>query len=240
MHSFPNHGRFLVMLAAVAAAVTFGVHGCAPSLDLGGVSEYFLYLGLEDELASAPVISTFDGEWISSVHVYAIRITNRTGVLTLSNSVISKAGDPILVIAEATSDSFTGRQIFSDGSVYDVKGQLTDINTLVMSGHGITWSMTRFTAANQAPVVSAGLNGSITLAQGFVDLSGSATDDGLPTGSTLTTTWSTVSGPAAVTFGDIHATFTTATFTQAGTYVLQLTATDGEKTSSSTATVIVH
>lgn len=240
MHSFSNHGRLLVSLAAAAVIAAFGVGGCAPALDLGAVSEYFLYLGLQDELAAAPAINTFDGEWFSNQHVYAIRITSRTGVLTLSNSAFRQIGDVVLVIPEATESSFTGRQIFSDGSVYDVKGQLVNANTLSFAGHGLTWTMSRINVVNQAPTVTAGSNASITLAVGYVDLSGTASDDGLPTGSTLTTTWTMVSGPAAVTFGDSNAAFTTATFTQAGTYVLQLEATDGDKTSSDTVTVIVH
>jgi hypothetical protein len=44
----------------------------------------------------------------------------------------------------------------------------------------------------------------------------------------LTTTWSQVGGPGLVTFGDAHAIDTTASFTLAGTYVLRLTASDGE------------
>lgn len=241
MYSFLNHGRFLVLSATIAAAGVWGAQGCAPSFDPGAVSEYFLYRDIAADLAAAPAINTFDGEWLSDKHVYAIQITNRTGVLTLSNSLFRQIGDVVLVIPEATGTLFNGRQIFSDGSVYDVKGQLVDANTLSFAGHGTTWTMTRINAVNQAPVVNAGANASVTFAlQTYVDLNGIAADDGLPTGSTLTTTWTMVSGPAAVTFGDSHALFTTATFTQAGTYVFQLEATDGDQTASDTVTVIVH
>jgi hypothetical protein len=92
---------------------------------------------------------------------------------------------------------------------------------------------------NQAPMVNAGPNKEITLPSG-VFLSGTATDDGLPSGG-LTATWSVVSGPGPVTFGtptvstsgpvgqpiSINAN-TTAAFTVPGTYVLRLTATDGQ------------
>ena len=57
-------------------------------------------------------------------------------------------------------------------------------------------------------------------------LSGTATDDGVP-GIGLTTTWSKVSGPGTVTFGNASALSTTASFSVAGTYVLRLTASDG-------------
>jgi PKD repeat protein len=70
-------------------------------------------------------------------------------------------------------------------------------------------------------------------------LSGTATDDGLPSG-TLTTTWSKVSGPGTVTFGNVSATSTTASFSAAGTYVLQLAASDTALTSTSSVTITVN
>jgi RHS repeat-associated protein len=87
------------------------------------------------------------------------------------------------------------------------------------------------TAPNEAPAVNAGPDQTITLPAG-VELSGTAADDGLPLGSTLTTTWSKVNGPGAVTFADPSAPATTATFGAPGTYTLRLTATDGEFTTT--------
>jgi hypothetical protein len=55
------------------------------------------------------------------------------------------------------------------------------------------------------------------------NLHGMASD---PEGDPITTLWSVFSGPADVTFDDPTALQTTATFTQAGTYVLRLTADD--------------
>ena len=78
---------------------------------------------------------------------------------------------------------------------------------------------------NQPPTVSAGSNQTITLPT-FASLDGTVTDDGLPSG-TVTTTWSKVSGPGTVTFGNTNLVDTTATFSQAGIYVLRLAATDG-------------
>ena len=80
------------------------------------------------------------------------------------------------------------------------------------------------TAANQPPVVSAGADQTITL-PATAALAGSASDDGLPTPpGTVTTTWSRVSGPGTVTFGNANALTTTATFSMAGSYTLRLTA----------------
>lgn len=56
---------------------------------------------------------------------------------------------------------------------------------------------------NTAPVVEAGPNDSITLPETAYTLQGSATDDGQPSAA-LNYSWSQVSGPGTVTFGDAH------------------------------------
>src|SRR5262249_14542454 len=86
---------------------------------------------------------------------------------------------------------------------------------------------------NQAPVVSAGPNQNLFLPTSTLQLVGSVLDDGLPIGGTLTKQWSELSGPAAVSFGTPTQAATTATFSQAGTYVLQLSASDSQLTSIS-------
>ncbi|HEX5791201.1 MAG TPA: InlB B-repeat-containing protein [Luteolibacter sp.] len=57
-----------------------------------------------------------------------------------------------------------------------------------------------------------------------ITLAGTASD---PEGAALTTSWSVVSGPATVTFGNASALNSTASFPVAGTYTLRLTAGDG-------------
>jgi RHS repeat-associated protein len=95
--------------------------------------------------------------------------------------------------------------------------------------------------ANEAPHVDAGPDQEITLPEVTVPLDGSATDDGRPAGSTLTTTWSVLSpAGAAVPFADAHAAQTTATLPGAGEYVLRLTADDGQFAVSDDVRVIVH
>lgn len=94
------------------------------------------------------------------------------------------------------------------------------------------------TEGNQPPTVSAGANQTVHLPDSAT-LNGSATDDGLPAGSTLVVTWSVVSGPGQVTFGNANQAQTSATFITPGTYVLRLTAFDSELTRFSDVTVIV-
>ena len=81
---------------------------------------------------------------------------------------------------------------------------------------------------NSPPSVSAGTDISTSYTNNPIPLQGSASDDGIP--APLTTTWSVISGPGNVTFGNLHSTNTTANFSQFGYYLLQLTATDGDRT----------
>src|SRR5262249_57025524 len=55
----------------------------------------------------------------------------------------------------------------------------------------------------------------------------------------LTQFWTAVSAPGTVTFADSQAAVTTATFGAAGTYVLRLTASDSELSSSADVTITV-
>ena len=70
---------------------------------------------------------------------------------------------------------------------------------------------------------------------GNATLSGAATDDG-----PFVATWTQVSGPSVVTFGNINSPATTATLTEPGTYVLRLTADDGAKSAFDEMTVTVN
>ena len=92
------------------------------------------------------------------------------------------------------------------------------------------------TPANTAPgvVASAELTNPAIL-----QLGGSAVDETLLFGR-LTTRWSMVSGPGPVAFADPTIPDTTASFTLPGTYVLRLTAFDGEYSVTDDVTVVVR
>jgi hypothetical protein len=75
-------------------------------------------------------------------------------------------------------------------------------------------------------------------AQSTVTLNGTVSDDGLPN-NTLTISWSKVSGPGTVVFANPAAAVTTATLSAAGTYILRLTASDGELSASDDVTVTI-
>jgi len=96
-----------------------------------------------------------------------------------------------------------------------------------------------FAGANAAPSVSAGPDRTITL-PATASLDGTVTNDGLPVGAAVTSTWSKVSGPGTVTFGSATAVDTTASFSVAGTYVLRLTASDTVLSASDDVQVVVN
>jgi len=94
--------------------------------------------------------------------------------------------------------------------------------------------------ANQAPTVSAGPDRTVTLPNAVL-LTGTATDDGLPTPpAAMTHSWSVVSGPGTVTFSAPTALSTTASFSVSGSYVLRLTVSDGALTASDVVSVTVN
>jgi poly(3-hydroxybutyrate) depolymerase len=91
---------------------------------------------------------------------------------------------------------------------------------------------------NLPPSVDAGKD-SVVILPATASLDATVTDDGKsPGNATPTVTWSKVSGPGTVTFGNASAVDTTASFSTGGVYVLKLTASDGVLSSSDTVTVV--
>src|SRR5262249_32006899 len=123
---------------------------------------------------------------------------------------------------------------FSTDGVYVLR--LTGDDSKLSSSDDVTVTVNK---PNMPPSVNAGPDLTITLPTNTVTLNGTATDDGLPAGSKLTITWSKVSGPGTVTFSSPNAAVTTASFSVDGTYVVRLTASDGDLSSSDDATVTV-
>ena len=93
---------------------------------------------------------------------------------------------------------------------------------------------------NEAPNANAGVDQTITWPTNTVSLDGTVMDDGLPEPPSVTVTWSKQSGPGTVSFANLGAVDTTATFSTLGTYVLRLTASDGELTDYDEATITVR
>ncbi len=91
---------------------------------------------------------------------------------------------------------------------------------------------------NLAPVVDAGVNQAVTL-PGNVTLDGTVTDDGRPASGGPSSAWTQASGPGIAVFATLAAPSTTVSLSQAGVYVLRLTATDGELSAFDEVTITV-
>lgn len=123
---------------------------------------------------------------------------------------------------------------FAAPGVYVLR--LTATDSVFSTSDDVTISSSQF---NQAPLVNAGPDQLITL-PACAPLTGTATDDGLPTGSTLTYRWIKVSGPGTITFTDVSALSTGACFSVGGVYVLRLTASDSGLAASDTIAITVN
>jgi len=92
---------------------------------------------------------------------------------------------------------------------------------------------------NQAPLAEAGPNQAVNLFEG-ITLAGSVTDDGVPTNGALFSQWIQVSGPGQAVFDDATEPTSSVNFTEPGTYVLRLTASDGELSGEDEVTLNVQ
>ena len=90
---------------------------------------------------------------------------------------------------------------------------------------------------NMAPVVNAGPDTTIS-SSASATLNGVVEDDGLPS-NTLTRQWSKISGSGTVTFTAPTQAVTNATFSAAGSYILQLSGSDGTLSATDTCVVDV-
>jgi hypothetical protein len=94
--------------------------------------------------------------------------------------------------------------------------------------------------SNAAPKVDVGPDRELPVWDSLA-LAATVNDDGLPDPpGALSLVWSKADGPGAVTFGDASAANTTATFATAGSYVLRLTADDGDQSANAELAVTVH
>jgi regulation of enolase protein 1 (concanavalin A-like superfamily) len=154
-------------------------------------------------------------------------LPNPPGALTYTWSVV--AGPGTVSFADVSAPNTTAS--FSQGGVYTLR--LTAYDGAASSSDDVVITV------NQAPVVNAGPDQTVPILS--ATLNGSATDDGLPNPpGALTYTWSVVAGPGTVSFADVSAPNTTASFSQGGVYTLRLTAYDGAASSSDDIVITVN
>lgn len=150
--------------------------------------------------------------------------------LTVSWSKVSGPGAVVFASPNQPSTPVT----FSDPGVYILQLTASDSNLTAFDDVAVS-----FNAANQPPTVNAGPDRTISLPTNSVNLQGVVADDGLPAGGRLTSLWTKISGPGTVLFGNAAQAATAATFSQAGTYLLRLTASDTQLTNTDDVTITV-
>lgn len=217
--SFSTHGTYVLRLTATDGAlssfdevtITVDPQNQPPTVSAGA-----------DQTIALPATATVNGTVTDDGLP-----TGNTVATTWSK--VSGPGTVTFADATATETSAT----FSESGTYVLRLSATDGELSSQSEVTITVQ-----PENHAPTVNAGADQTISL-PASAQLNGTATDDGWPFGSTLTTTWSMVSGPGTVTFGAANATSTSATFSAPGTYVLRLTGSDGQLSTTDDVTIIV-
>ena len=192
----------------------------------GGVNHPPVVDAGPDQSVTLPAAATLDGT------VTDDGLPDPPGAMTTAWSKVSGPGTVTFAAASAVdttaafsaSGTYVLRLTADDGEL-----QAGDTVTVTVGGGG----------ANQPPAVDAGPDQTVTL-PAAATLDGTVTDDGLPDPpGAMTTAWSLVSGPGTVTFADPSAVDTTAGFSGTGSYILRLTADDGEYAVSSTVTCTV-
>ena len=156
------------------------------------------------------------------------------GAATNVTVTCATAGAAIYYTTNGNTPTSSDNYLFSGGTIY-VSGVTTLKAKAFASGYIDSGVATATYTINAAPFVYAGAQQ--PTAGSPTTLAGVVIDDGLTGGGIKFTNWTKVSGPGTVTFGNLHQTNSTASFSANGVYVLQLAASDGQYTNSSQVTI---
>ncbi len=160
---------------------------------------------------------TLDGELLRTIEIAEIGFLSPDGLAYSPPS--SGSGDYNFYVVDRGVDNNTDPNNM-DGKIFEISAPAP-----ISSG-------------NTPIIVNAGLDQSITLPETQVLLTGTLTDDGIPT--QATTTWSQVGGACLVTFDDPASLTTNVTFPFTGRYEFRLEAFDTELNAWDTVIVDVH
>lgn len=210
-----------------ATAVAFG---CIPFSNVNQTSPH----GTPNDNGGSSALSTVDV--VSALNELVLDVTSvRVGTTGLTEGAgqtnrvekQSAAGAGNVTLAMSTEPGASTTTM--SWSVDDTTAKSWAVFAVSLKGSG---------PANTAPTVNAGVDASITYPS-LASLNGTVVDDGLPSG-TLTYTWTKVSGPGTVAFGDATLVDTTASFSVVGTYVLRLAVSDGDLSAQDDVSITVN
>ena len=205
----PPTGDDLVTQFDTAALGVIDPEGIEFRADVG-----CLYLVGDD--AKQVAVTTVDGHLLQMIDISAANAKMPAGLALGPGS--RDPGSLSLYISDRGVDNNADPQE-NDGRIYEM-------------------SLPPLTPGNQPPMVEAGPDQTILLLPSAT-LQGTIWDDGVPDPPVVVTAWSQVSGPGLVTFSDPGALNTTGSFSEGGSYVLRLSADDGELLASDEVTIVV-
>ena len=227
--------------------VTFGDSAAVDTTaSFSEIGTYVLQLEADDgDLTDTDTVQIVCGHTAPSANAGSDDSITLPSVATLDGTVSDDGypASPGSVTTTWSKVSGPGTVTFGDSSAVDTTASFSEIGTYVLQLEADDGDLTdtdtvQIVCGHAAPSVNAGSDDSITLPS-IATLDGTVSDDGFPASpGSVTTTWTKVSGPGTVTFGDSAAVDTTASFSEIGTYVLQLEADDGDLTDSDTVQIV--
>lgn len=230
--------------AAYIRADSFGTanRNIVQQLDASGTGRLWLGVNPTGGLYTFIGNTTTTGSTLVANQWYHVAVTAGNGTVRLYVDGIQ------VVQATVTAEACAGVLRFGNGKTPSTNAQflgaIDDFRTFnrVLSAAEVAtvaafkdWTPPN----NQLPVVNAG-NDAATTTGTALQLSGSATDDGKPLSpGTLAYQWSVIGSAGGANFSNSTALSPTVTFTQAGTYTLQLAVTDGDATVVDTVVITI-
>lgn len=169
-----------------------------------------------------------------------IAVSDAAGKLVIAWESKEGGGDIMYRESPLGTISLSPTKTMISGTLADVtttKTTSTDKIVFMADEKSVLFSFDT-TPVNLPPVVSAGVDRTAVVATP-ITINGSATDDNKPTPAALSMLWTLISGPGSVSFGSSLLATTTATFSAAGSYILQLAASDGQLSRADQMTVVV-
>jgi RHS repeat-associated protein len=235
-----------VSIPASSLAILSDVHAVNPTFIADVQGDYVVQLIVNDgnvnSVPASVTVSTQNSAPTADAGADQSVTAGATVQLDASGS-LDPDGDPLTfqwsltTIPSGSSASLSSTSIAKPTFVADMVGtyvaQLIVSDGLLSSAPDtVTITATATGSVNQPPHVDAGPDQTITL-PASASFNATVTDDGLPNPpGIVTVTWSQLSGPGTATISSPHSLVTTASFSQAGIYVLRLTADDGALSAS--------
>jgi hypothetical protein len=233
--SFSSPAVTQLTLVAWARAGAQGNSAYPRIFDTPGYRMFFRFDSQGSNGFDFATYSTGNGDWFSGANTISLGawyhiaasydLSKLTNVPTEYVSGIPIAASTMITTPSGTQPASTGTGYIGNVAALTRgwSGDLSDLRIYnrILSGAEVQ-ILANAGSVGYAPSVNAGSNQTI-IWPSAASLSGTATGN-------VTTAWSKISGPGAVAFGNAGALATTANFSEAGAYQLQLVARDDQAT----------